>query len=346
MKKKLFAALLAVSMLAGCSERSSEKESSAEEKTDSVTAVTEAPAESSAADVSEAEEPAQEKDGLYDTSPISEAYRSGDAAALDEVQQEILERAGKVIDEVITEDMSDYDKELAIHDYIVRNVTYDKGELSLFGEAGEHAADPLGALRDGECICSGYTTTFQMFMDMLGIPCRSVHASAEGEEHAWNIVQLSGHWYYVDVTWDDPVPDAMKYPVKHQYFNTTADVIADRHEWDREGCPETDSWEDTFIAHNLQTLNTAEEIAAAMDRAYEAGELNIYFEPEDREGWDLSKKISSESSYFASDISEEFGEAVEMISEKYTGFWLKCRLAAYEDRTVVELEMFDGSDQT
>ncbi|MBQ8968097.1 transglutaminase domain-containing protein [Ruminococcus sp.] len=342
MKKRFLAALLAVSMLAGCSERVVTEESSTEEKTASVTAETEAPAETSAPDESEAEEPEEETEELYDTTPISEAYLSGDTAALDEVQREILDRAGKVIDEVITEDMSDYDKELAIHDYIVRNVTYDKGELSLFGEAGEHAADPLGALRDGECICRGYTTTFRMFMDMLGIPCRSVHASAEGREHAWNIVQLSGHWYYVDVTWDDPVPDAMTYPVKHQYFNTTADVMADRHEWDREGCPEVDSWEDTFIAHNLQTLNTAEEIAAAMDRAYEAGGLNVYFEPEDREGWDLSKEISSEKGYFASDISEECGEAVKMISEKY----IKCRMAAYEDRAVVELEMFDSSAES
>ncbi|MBQ1432530.1 MAG: transglutaminase, partial [Ruminococcus sp.] len=77
-----------------------------------------------------------EPEELYDTSAISAAYLSGDTSGLDEFQMEIYERAVQVMEEVLTEDMTDYEKELAIHDYIVANITYDVDNLSVFETHG------------------------------------------------------------------------------------------------------------------------------------------------------------------------------------------------------------------
>ena len=43
--------------------------------------------------------------------------------------------------------------------------------------------------------------------------------------HAWNLVQLDGQWYHVDVTWDDPAPDRYG-QVLHDYFLVTDQEIS------------------------------------------------------------------------------------------------------------------------
>ena len=42
-------------------------------------------------------------------------------------------------------------------------------------------------------------------MGRLNIPCQLV--SSDPLNHAWNLIQINGSWYHVDVTWNDPVSD-------------------------------------------------------------------------------------------------------------------------------------------
>ncbi len=288
------AVLAAALILAGCSgtaqnnESKSETESTADTSsavTTTTTENTEPPAEETTSDEEEVSE-----EVLYDWTPISQAYLAGDPSGLDEIQTEIYTKASEVIDKMITDGMSDYDKELAIHDYIIQNVEYDIGMLGIFEDHGEHAGDPYGALVDGKCICSGYTTTFNMFMDMLGIPCTSTMAAADGDEpHAWNMVQIDGHWYYTDVTWDDPVPDIKGRPEHHKYFNTSKEVMASRHVWDSSSDPVCDTDKDSYAAHELVTVSSTDDIVNALKAAVEKRSANVYFIPEDPEGWSLEE---------------------------------------------------------
>lgn len=192
------------------------------------------------------------KEELYDTSKISEAYLSGDNSRLSETDRKILEKASEILDKIIGKEMSDYDKELAVHDYLVKYTTYDKKALSVLGSPNENSDNPYGALINGEAICSGYTTSFQMFMDMLKIPCKTIYAKDEdGDEHIWNMVRLDGDWYYVDVTWDDPVPDEEGREVSHEYFNVTEEFMRENgYCWDSNGLPEANSTKYSYKAKN------------------------------------------------------------------------------------------------
>ncbi|SEK46507.1 transglutaminase domain-containing protein [Ruminococcus albus] len=300
-RSKTIAIFAAALMLGSCSETSEKAEnSSAEESTAETTAVTTKADDSSKPDDVTATE---EEDTLYDWTPISKAYLAGDPSGLDEMQTEIYKRASYVIDKVITDDMDDYAKELAIHDFIVQNVTYDINMLGIFEDHGEHAADPYGALVDGKCICSGYTTTFNMFMDMLEIPCTSTLAAADANEaHAWNMVQINGHWYYMDVTWDDPVPDTKGRPEQHKYFNTSKEVMADRHLWDSSSDPVCDTDIDSYAAHELVTVSSTEDIVNVMEAAFNKRSMNVYIIPENPEGWSLEEGDDSETYLNASQI--------------------------------------------
>ena len=79
---------------------------------------------------------------------------------------------------------------------------------------GSETHTPYGVLRSHNAICVGNATTFKLFMDALDIPCKIIHSTQNGE-HAWDVVQLDGEWYHVDVTFDGGVSGEPGY----NYFN-------------------------------------------------------------------------------------------------------------------------------
>lgn len=220
-------------------------------------------------------------DGIYDTTVVSQAYLSGNPDSLSGIDRDIYDRAVEIISEVITDDMSDFEKELAIHDWIVYNCTYDNRALGILSEPGENSDNPYGALCNGQAICTGYTLSFQMFMDMLEIPCLTVYASDnEGEEHAWNMVEIEGDWYYVDVTWDDPVPDSDGRLVSHQYFNVTEDYMRSTgHVWDSTGLATADSDTYSYVNGSAVEIHSYEDLSNAAAQCLEGnrGELYVIF---------------------------------------------------------------------
>lgn len=181
---------------------------------------------------------------MYDNTDIIWAYETGDSSLVsDPKKQKILEHCKKVIHEEIRETMSDAEKEIAIHNYMVSWMNYDKKALGREDEMSKDADNPYGALINKTAICTGYTTSFQLFMDLLDIPCISVEGKSftgtEGE-HAWNMVNLEGDWYYVDVTWDDPIGIVMNKRMARSYLNITEKEMRETsHMWDREKYPKT-----------------------------------------------------------------------------------------------------------
>ena len=98
--------------------------------------------------------------------------------------------------------MSDAEKTLAIHDYLILNAKYDYANfLNNTLPYISHTAYGILALDVG--VCDGYALAFKELMTRLGIPTIKVMSVTMG--HAWNLVKLGGKWYHVDVSSDDPI---------------------------------------------------------------------------------------------------------------------------------------------
>lgn len=273
--KRFFLAAAALMLFSGCSENAASSSSSQPVRSTAVT-TTQTSAEPVSSVPDEPERP--ELEPLYDTSPISQAYLTGDASGLDDKQKAVLEKASQVLSEIVTDDMTDYEKELAVHDWMIRNVTYDKNTLNALAEENEDNQTPYGTLFNGEAICSGYSTTFGMFMDMLGIPNQIVRKPPDAEsEHAWNMVELDGHWYFVDVTWDDPTPDEEGRPVKHEYFNVDDGKMQKDHVWEYDKVPAADCFDKSFFAASCTTIGGAGDVGALLDGMIAAGNADATF---------------------------------------------------------------------
>ena len=124
----------------------------------------------------------------------------------------------------ITVLMSEAEIEMLIHDRLVNACTYDTS-LSL-----DHIHDLYGALVIGTPVCDGYSEAFQYLLYCAGIQSFRVTGEAGGGAHAWTIVRIDGAYYYVDVTWDDPVTEEGEPDIlSHNYLNITADLLALDH---------------------------------------------------------------------------------------------------------------------
>ena len=187
-------------------------------------------------------EPAPTEPDEYDHDKVLAALQGTlDPASLRPKNRAVYDAVRRIFVEILTPDMTDYDKELAVNDYLVFHAEYDPAELTT-GPIGVPDPDhdsPYGLLVKGVGICLGYATTFQLMMDALDIRCLTVHGFAYGtDEHAWNLVELEGDWYAVDVTWNDPVftgwqPDLVeRLYYAHRYFNVTDDYLREtEHRW-------------------------------------------------------------------------------------------------------------------
>ena len=142
---------------------------------------------------------------------------------------ELYHKAQDILKSVTTKDMTDIQKETAIHNYIVANTKYmEEGDISYLSTAES-------VLLDGAGQCQGYTEATALLLAMGGIESRVVSGyatSANGTEelHAWNQVRLDGIWYHLDTTWNDPIPDSKDY-VSLTYFNRSDTFFSEDHKW-------------------------------------------------------------------------------------------------------------------
>ena len=115
----------------------------------------------------------------------------------------------------ITEDMTEYEKELYIHDTLAQRIVYDESD---------NAHNAYGALVEGVAVCEGYAEAFQYLLHRAGIWSYLVIGSSRGVGHEWNMVQIDGEYYHVDLTWNDQDSD-----LYHAYFNVTDEMIRKDH---------------------------------------------------------------------------------------------------------------------
>jgi transglutaminase/protease-like cytokinesis protein 3 len=105
------------------------------------------------------------------------------------------------------------------HDYIILNCSYD--------DSLNNYSNAYGALVEGKAVCEGYARAFKYLCDRVGIPCELVIGSTD-VDHMWNVVEIEGKWYHIDLTWDDPRNKDGDY-IGYTYFNLSQEEILKDH---------------------------------------------------------------------------------------------------------------------
>lgn len=195
---------------------------------------------------------------IKSTLPISDAYKSGDTSKLNDNQKETLDMAKEVLDEIIEDGMSDYEKEKAVYEYLTSTLTSTTGILTVIPTGNGENDNPHDVLKYHSAVCVGYATTFRMFMQMLDIECKVIHSS--DLVHSWDLVKLDDGWYHTDCYMDS---DSCNY----RNFNMDDNRCSNDHNWTREYFPAAEGKKYNYIFSACEEL---EDIYAIPDWLVEA----------------------------------------------------------------------------
>ncbi len=115
--------------------------------------------------------------------------------------------------------LSQYDRELYIHDTLLNNCVY-AGEV-LKGADDFSYYTSYGAIVNSKAVCEGYSKAMQLMLSMVGVESSCVSGRGVDELHMWNIVSIGDKWYHLDATWNDTEEENVNY----DNFNITTEQI-------------------------------------------------------------------------------------------------------------------------
>ena len=141
--------------------------------------------------------------GLSGQTPVVEiAY---ELSYYDDADQEAEtdKKVEEIIDSLELDKKTNYEKISAIYEYICDNVDYVPAE-----DDSNLSRTAYSALVEGKAVCQGYAVSLYRLLLEAGIDNRVIFGdgiSPDGSKsaHTWNIVELHGSYYYLDVTWGD-----------------------------------------------------------------------------------------------------------------------------------------------
>ena len=124
-------------------------------------------------------------------------------------QRALLDIIPEIIADIITPEMTDLEKSFAINQYLIDNSVYDWAALENAERNNFQTVDAMfndsftayGILINKVGVCAGYADAFKLLADEAGLEAIIVTGYLEGIlPHAWNRVNIDGHWHTVDVT--------------------------------------------------------------------------------------------------------------------------------------------------
>ncbi|MCM1157247.1 MAG: Ig-like domain-containing protein [Bacteroidales bacterium] len=137
-----------------------------------------------------------------------------DRTMISAMTAQVEEVKKRVLKETLAGSMSETEKLLMLHEYIILHTEYDSEAVGTQDAIPDSDFDIYGVLVNGKAVCQGYALCYKYLSEAAGI--RNI-GFASNENHVWNTVTLSGEGYYVDCTWDDPTWDTLG-NVRHTYF--------------------------------------------------------------------------------------------------------------------------------
>lgn len=156
--------------------------------------------------------------------------------------------AEQVLDDIVSEDMTDMERARAIYEYIMYKNTYDGSVVEYDIEKSVKSAsfymESILIEEDSYGVCDAMSKTFSFLCNMANVKAVRVtgYAGSGSQKggHAWNKVSIDGNWYIVDCTWGDanvPVRKKSGFSYKgirlesasHTYFLLTDADVASTH---------------------------------------------------------------------------------------------------------------------
>ena len=233
------------------------------------------------------------------TQAISKAYLADRSTGLDAKQKEVLDLASATLKNIIKEDMTTFQKEKAVYNWMCKNLEMAETSQVNIPVSSSQIDEPYGVLKTGTGVPVGFATTFRMFMEMLEIPCKVVHDTAF--TNAWNMVQLDDeNWYHVDVGSDITYGN-------FENFNMNENVASYKHTWDTEFFPAAAGTKYCYALMKAGEVKDLYNIPTRIKKAYDKKRKCIFLKFKTSSGKDLEvvdELVSRTADYLGGNLSQ------------------------------------------
>lgn len=135
---------------------------------------------------------------------------------IDKVISDITVRMNPVVSGALNLS-TEIDKVKYVVDEMCQMISYanlDVGSIEKANDIISDRQDLWSAIVWQDTVCAGYSAAFHYYMKLLGIDATSLSSDI----HAWNLLELDGEYYYMDVT-------AIDTGGKHKFFNFNDQMI-------------------------------------------------------------------------------------------------------------------------
>lgn len=267
---------------------------------------------------------------IKSTEAISDAYKSKDTSKLSDKERETLDMASDILEEIITDGMTDIEKETAVYDWMCANLGHDSNLLLVIPNGDGDADNPYGVLKYHNAVCVGYATTFRLFMQMMDIECMVVHNTEC--YHSWDLINLDGDWYHTDIYSDVGRGD-------YSHFNLCDAIRGQQESWDTEFFPHANSLKYNKAMDNMCEASSLEELPGLYTH-------------------NLMDKKYSFFVKFTCPVDEEFARRVQAVTGMYNsaidsmyipdqGFWLQNQIwLPYENGYVLWISFYHYGEES
>ena len=233
------------------------------------------------------------------TTDISKAYLNERDSGLDAKQKEVLDLASATLKNIIKKDMTTFQKEKAVYDWMCKNLEMAESTQVNIPISSSQIDEPYGVLKTGTGVPVGFATTFRMFMEMLEIPCKVVHDT--GFTNAWNMVQLDDeNWYHVDVGSDITYGN-------YENFNMNEPICAYKHTWDTDYFPAATGTKYCYALMKAGEVKDLYNIPTRVKKAYDKKRKCIFLKFKTSSGKDLEvvdELVSRTADYLGGNLAQ------------------------------------------
>lgn len=166
----------------------------------------------------------------------------------------------------LSADADDYTKAKFVFETLINRVDYDT--------TAPNNQNIISVFIEGATVCRGYASATSYMLEKLGIPSIIVSGTANGEAHAWNVVQLDGEYYCIDTTWgnsryQDEKQGTQKH-VNYAYLNVTSEELSVNHVAQMVfSIPECTATKDNYYFHEGLYFDTLDK--AGIGKAFAKG---------------------------------------------------------------------------
>lgn len=169
--------------------------------------------------------------------------------------------------------LSEYEKEITIHDRLSYDVQYSKLEEL---PRAYHTAE--GTLLENIGVCDSFSKALQLIYNKAGIDSIIVLGALDNSAHAWNLVKIEDEWYHVDLTSSHSIYDETGI-VNHAYFNLTSEDVKKFSSIDNEEMlPKSNSYNYNYYNYNNLRINENDNIFERLKDICEKFEDKNYIE--------------------------------------------------------------------